>query len=63
VGCGIEEQSETSVHNCSTSCPLGFGLQSRQLGCFEHFDLLGLRASIGEMANPSTIETYRGCFS
>jgi hypothetical protein len=26
MGHGIEEQSDPSVHNCSTSCPLGFGL-------------------------------------
>jgi hypothetical protein len=25
MGCGIEEQSDPSVHNCSTSCPLGLG--------------------------------------
>ncbi len=38
VGCGIEEQSDPSVHNCSTSCAMGPGLRYRQSGSLEHFD-------------------------
>jgi hypothetical protein len=32
VGCGIEEQSDPSIHNRSTSCPLDFGLQFGRFG-------------------------------
>jgi hypothetical protein len=42
MGYDIEEQSDPSVHNCSPSCPLGFGLQPSRSRCFELFDLLGL---------------------
>jgi hypothetical protein len=56
VGCGIEEQSDPSVHNCSISYPLwvlGCSLVGRGALNFLISSVLG--ASIGEMANLSTI--------
>jgi hypothetical protein len=41
VGWCIEEQSDPSIHNCSTFYVLGFGLHFSRSGSFAHSNLLG----------------------
>jgi hypothetical protein len=48
----IEEQSGPFVHNCSTSCTLGFELHFGRLGFFAHSNLLGLGGTYLEISHP-----------
>jgi hypothetical protein len=57
VGWGNEEQSDPSIHNCTTSCPLDFGLHSGRSRSFAYSDSQHLkyasRWGIDERNDPS----------